>query len=921
MTTLLARTAHSLLLRLAILLLALGGLIAAVLVISWFVFQSIEANMATLTSQRMPELRGSARVVAASDATRNLLKSSLIAENPDDLRVLVETASSVFSQFRDALDQLPEVARTELYPTLTQTEKAVAQLLQARSREFRETTVMMQALEAAAQDAQSAGGLIEEANDSAVFEMTLNGEDAIQTIDGTLTRLVEENFQQFQTALSIRGEINLIAGLAIAYAENDRSQIRSIIADLSKSAMDRLSLSMDQSADTEVFASAMPVLRESMVIFERVFQAGRTAPSSSDVLAARLAVDTILSPVLDDIYFELILANDEAKQVNRASLDRLLDIGVEGMRANANLDAAMRHYFSLLLQVAQAPSEAVLDIKLNALGVVADDIVRLKMGTDFEGQVNILNLLQLADPETGIATKRLAMFEAHAAARKATTEATEAVDAIAVATNRFSARALTQIEEAAGYLAATIESARVQLLSVATVSGAALLVAPIFLWLYVTRPIGRVTQTTERLANGDLSEIKGLSRNEGELGRMVSALHVFRESALKTIALQEEERKREREALEAEKELERRKREDQQRTATETAKREAAEREKEARLAAEAEERQLREIAERTARMEDQSFVVLTLADGLNRLASGDLTVVVNDRFPDAYEALRLDFNAALENLSQIVYRLKDSSETIEGSCGEIASASGDLARRTETSASTLAETVLSIGDLSSSVAQSAENADEASTTIKDVRQQAHLSNDVMKKAKAAMGRIEDASQKITSIVGIIDSIAFQTNLLALNAGVEAARAGNAGQGFAVVANEVRTLAQRCSEAASEIGVVVEESTNSVQEGVELTGRANESMSVIQSGIDQISMIVDGLADESARQAQKLGGVNQAIQELDRSTQQNAAMFEETSASNQTLSSEAKALSSVVSSFRVEDRAVDGGEVRQRYAS
>lgn len=871
MTTFFSRIVHSLMLRLVFLLITLGGLILSVLFVSWLVFQTIDAQMAALKTERLPELRGSSGVVAATDATRALLTSALVAPTLDALAEQNTASHEIFSNVRAAVEKLPESERNAMMPTLAKAEASVSELLKARSIEFSEQAAMVDAIRSAAADASAASALIEEANDSAIFDMTISGEDTIMVIDETLTRLVEEDFDQFQTALSMRGEINLIAGLAIAFSGDSQSQIRSIIADLANSSIDRLSVLLEQNKETAAFEAVLPALREAIETFSNVFKGGNAASKSPDILATRLAVDKVLSPALDDIYFNFIIANDDAKQTNQETLSRLLEEDVESMRTNASLDAATKHFFALLLQVASANSRAEIDLMQRELLAQSEDVVRLKAGTAFENQENLANLLRLADPETGLGSQRSAVFEAYDTALSASRDATAAVDAIAQETSNSSESALNKIEKAAEFLGNTVDDARARLVQIAYIALAIMLIVPALLWYYVTRPIGLVTRVTERLAGGDLSEIQGLTMNNGELGRMSSALVVFRENALQSIELQKEERERE------------------------------------AKIAIETEERQRTETAERTARMEEQAQIVNTLAKGLSDLAVGDLTCEIENEFPDAYEALRLDFNSAILKLSQIVAQLKSSSETIEVSCNEIESASDDLAVRTESNASILTETVSSVNNLSFSVAEAAKNAGEAAATIQSVREKANSNNEVMTEAKSTMGRVESASKKITSIVDIINSIAFQTNLLALNARVEAARAGSAGRGFAVVANEVRTLAQKCSEAASEIGELVEESNNTVQEGVSLTVKANDAMTAIKDGIDQISKTVDDIANSATQQAAGLEDVNLAVQNLDTSTQQNAAMFEETSGANKLLSSEAQALSRVVKSFQLRD--------------
>ena len=565
--------------------------------------------------------------------------------------------------------------------------------------------------------------------------MTISGEDTISAIDETLTRLVEQDFTQFQAALEIRAEVNLVTGLAIAFGQNRQSQIASIITDLANSGIDRLNALVAANQDTPAFAEVVPAVKEAIEVYKNVFADGAGAPESSGILAARLAVDRVLSPALDDINFNLIIGNDEAKETNRESISRLLEQEVEGMRRNAALDAAAKHFFALLLEAAAAHSTAEVALKQQELLAQAGVVRTLKAGTDFEEQANLESLLGLSDPDTGIAAQRTAVFAAQAAALQSSQEATRSVGAIAEETSRISTLALNKIGAVAEALTGNVDTAKSQLSQISYVALGLLVIAPVLLWAFVTRPIGRVTAVTERLASGDLSEIKGLRANQGELGRLASALHVFRDGALRNIEMQEAERKRERAALEEERQAEQKRLADERRLAAEQAEREEAERAREAKRAAEEEERRRFNETQRKARMDEQARIVSNLAEGLKSLAAGDLTCQINEDFPETYEALRLDFNAAIGKLAAIIYQLKDSSNTIEGNCQEIAASSDDLARRTEKNAATLVETVAAIGDLSASVSDSANGAGEASKTIQNVRDQAKLNNQVMTQA------------------------------------------------------------------------------------------------------------------------------------------------------------------------------------------
>ncbi len=174
-----------------------------------------------------------------------------------------------------------------------------------------------------------------------------------------------------------------------------------------------------------------------------------------------------------------------------------------------------------------------------------------------------------------------------------------------------------------------------------------------------------------------------------------------------------------------------------------------------------------------------------------------------------------------------------------------------------------------------------------------------------MQEAVSAMSEIEESSSKIAKIVEVIDSIAFQTNLLALNAGVEAARAGEAGRGFAVVASEVRLLAHRCAEAATQINSLISESANHVGIGVERMDQTQKALDEILSGIVAMSQSVSEIAVSANEQSSGIAEINTAVEQLDRSTQQNAAMFEETTAASQSLTSDASELATLVAGFKV----------------
>nr|WP_319799761.1 methyl-accepting chemotaxis protein [Roseobacter sp. H9] len=314
-------------------------------------------------------------------------------------------------------------------------------------------------------------------------------------------------------------------------------------------------------------------------------------------------------------------------------------------------------------------------------------------------------------------------------------------------------------------------------------------------------------------------------------------------------------------------------------------------------------------IAIRTAETErlrvaqEQMNIVEALGVALKSLSGGDLTNEIAEKFPDDYEKLREDFNDAITSLREAVSAVVHNADSIRNETKEITSAADDLSRRTEKQAATLEETAAALDELTSSVRSAAEGADEASRISAEAQANAEQGGDIAKQAVLAMDGIKNSSQEISKITSVIDDIAFQTNLLALNAGVEAARAGEAGRGFAVVATEVRALAQRSSDAAREINGLISSSGEQVNQGVELVDKTGTALSAIVTSVSEISKRVAGIAASAREQSVGLNEINSAVNDLDHVTQQNAAMFEETTAASHALTAEADALAAAVSRF------------------
>ena len=394
----------------------------------------------------------------------------------------------------------------------------------------------------------------------------------------------------------------------------------------------------------------------------------------------------------------------------------------------------------------------------------------------------------------------------------------------------------------------------------------------LFCGFWLTRsvaiPVRAVAVATRRLVGGDTQvDIPALGRTD-EVGQMASAVAHFKQATIEQNALK--------------------------------ARNEAMQRE--------AEEARVRREAELEQSRRNDELVVTALADGLEAMARGDLTWRITADFPSSAVTLKTDFNAAIESLEQAVSLVNANVSVIHMGAEEISAASNDLSHRTEQQAATLEETAAALDEITVTVGRTADGAKEAAGVVLSARTDAEHSGVVVNNAVDAMTAIEDSSNRIGAIIGVIDEIAFQTNLLALNAGVEAARAGDAGRGFAVVASEVRALAQRSAAAAKEIKALISASSQQVSQGVNLVGQTGDALRRIVDRVAQIDALVNDIAASAQEQSTGLGQVNAAVNQMDQVTQQNAAMVEESTAACHALATEAEELAKSVSRFVVSQK-------------
>ena len=262
--------------------------------------------------------------------------------------------------------------------------------------------------------------------------------------------------------------------------------------------------------------------------------------------------------------------------------------------------------------------------------------------------------------------------------------------------------------------------------------------------------------------------------------------------------------------------------------------------------------------------------------------------------------------NGLLDTMSSMIAEISETSQTLSTAAREIASGNTDLSQRTEEQAASLEETAASMEELTTTVRQNAENAQQANKLASSASDVAIKGGAVVADVVQTMDGISQASRKIADIIGVIDEIAFQTNILALNAAVEAARAGEQGRGFAVVAGEVRSLAGRSAEAAKEIKRLIADSVEKVALGSQLVNQAGSTMQGVVASVQRMTDIMGEITHASAEQSSGIERVTHTIHDMDRSTQQNAALVEQAAAAADSLRAQAHGLEAVVSVFKLE---------------
>ena len=428
------------------------------------------------------------------------------------------------------------------------------------------------------------------------------------------------------------------------------------------------------------------------------------------------------------------------------------------------------------------------------------------------------------------------------------------------------------------------------LLGIALLAGAG---AVLFAIRGIARPINRTTDVMRKLAGGDLDVEIPFTETKNEIGEMARAVEVFKRNGIEVRDLNAQEA-----AL-------RSKSADLQSSIGSVVSAAVAG-DFSQRITKDYDNADLNRFADGVNQLvQSVDTGIAETRRVLSALAEGDLTQSMNGSFQGAFAELQNNVNTTIGNLCSALGDVRTAVDAINSGAGEMRNASGDLSKRTEQQAASLEETSSALEEITVAVKTSTERAVESSRAVDEARRSTEESSAVVNDAVLAMGRIEQASSEIGQIINVIDEIAFQTNLLALNAGVEAARAGEAGKGFAVVAQEVRELAQRSANAAKDIKGLILRSGEEVNSGVKLVTATGQALRQIEEHVTKVNGYVHSIAVAAKEQSTGLAEVSVAVNQMDQTTQQNAAMVEESTAAIAKLAEEAQNLALLVTRFRL----------------
>lgn len=288
------------------------------------------------------------------------------------------------------------------------------------------------------------------------------------------------------------------------------------------------------------------------------------------------------------------------------------------------------------------------------------------------------------------------------------------------------------------------------------------------------------------------------------------------------------------------------------------------------------------------------------------RLADGDLTVRSSCTSGNELGSLASSMNETVASLRFATEQLSETAEQVARSSSQMSDSSQAVAQGSAEQATAIEELAANVQSITHVVGENTESVLTVNSNTSDVLGAVEESSDSIARTVCAIEEIKDNAQSISQLANSIEDISFQTNILALNASVEAARAGDAGRGFAIVAEEIRRLASQVSEASRAADELAGRAIENVEAGSELIGSASSNMEEAVTSIEDIKPAMSSIAHASEQQLEAVAQIQESMDSLSQVVQENSAASEESAVIGEELADRANELKHLIGRFKID---------------
>lgn len=302
-----------------------------------------------------------------------------------------------------------------------------------------------------------------------------------------------------------------------------------------------------------------------------------------------------------------------------------------------------------------------------------------------------------------------------------------------------------------------------------------------------------------------------------------------------------------------------------------------------------------------------QKTIIEDISDILGDMSEGNFKVQSNvkEYYRGRYDCILVAMRKLRNRLSNTLGQISQSARQVADGSEQISSETQLLAIGAEEQACSIEKLAAAVNEISEHVRETKENANEARGQTDQAGEQVFESNQQMQEMIRAMNTISEKSSEIYKIVKTIEDIAFQTNILALNASVEAARAGEPGAGFAVVAREIRALADKTAIASKNTAALIEESVSAVKNGEKVARATADSLLQVVKSTKQVVLVVDRIASATENENVSISNITAEVSQISDVVQNNVSTSEELAAASEEFSTQAQILGNMIGQFKL----------------